>query len=316
MTDENGPEKRIARRQPSRAAWLRRASDSLAARHRFYAVGSAALADFKENGLVRHNYYFTVNAFLGVLALFVAVTSLMGFLAETEFRRQLVEGMKSVMPILRGPPTRTLNVFEAYRGVVGIISFAFLLWASTRIFSALESGFAIIWRTKRRRYTHMMLVGLLMVAVIGSLFLVAYLVQSGFNTAWGALLDTRGVGYYLGVSIAKPVTGFLVDFFMFLFIYRVVTGVRPGLKKCAIASALAAALFLGTQYLLNLYFDYIYRVPVIYGTLATGIILILWMQLTGLITFYGAEVVYVLENDDAVRRHRERRLEAASGERG
>lgn len=110
-------------------------------------------------------------------------------------------------------------------------------------------------------------------------------------------------GYYFGVSLAKPLTGFLLDFLLFLFVYRVVTGVKPPLKICAKAAALAAALFLGTQYILNLYFDFVYRVPLIYGSLASGIILILWMQLTGMLTFYGAEVIYVLENEGLVLEH-------------
>ena len=93
---------------------------------------------------------------------------------------------------------------------------------------------------------------------------------------------------------------FVVDFLLFLFIYRVVKGLKLGSKSCAEVGALIRALFLAIQYLLNLYFDHVYKVPAIFGSLAIGIIRMLWMQLTGLLTFYGAELIYVLENGAAV----------------
>lgn len=290
-----------------RKAWLRRTGSRLVGRYRTVAVFSAALEDFHRNGLWLNNYYFTVNAFMGVLAMFVAVSSLMGFLAESEVKRQLVEGMKVVMPVLRGPADETVNVFESFRGTAGLISLLFLLWAATRIFSALERGFDIVWKQDKRRYARTLFTGLFMVMLTGSLFLLTLVVQFGFNGLWEELFESRGAGYYLGVSLAKPVIGMVMGFLMFMFIYRVVTGVRPRMKSCAAAAALAAALFLGSQYLLNLYFDTLYKVPVIYGSLASGIIVVLWMQWTGLITFFGAELIYMLDNPDRVGEYADRR---------
>ncbi len=295
----------MKKRLASLRAWLRHVNSALVREHRSYAVASAARADFLENRLRYHTYYFTVNAFMGVLALFVAVSSVMAFLPENEFKRQLVEAMKSIMPILRGRSTETLSVFKSF-GVLGIISIVFLVWTATRIFEALESGFSIVWKTDKRPFARRTLVGLFMVAVIGALFLLTFAVQFGFNRLLGAMFESRGVGYHLGVSLAKPVIGLLVDFVLFFFIYRVVTGVKPGRGNCARAATLVAPLFLGSQYLLNLYFDYIYKVPIIYGSLASGVILVLWLQMTGVVTFYGAEVVYVLENEDLVREHVEK----------
>ncbi|MBU1671818.1 MAG: YihY/virulence factor BrkB family protein [Actinobacteria bacterium] len=283
-------------------SWLRRTHSALVHRYRTYAVASAAHADFVDNRLRYHTYYFTVNAFMGVLALFVALSSFIALLPSNEFKRQLVEAIKSIMPIMRGSSAETLNVFKTF-GVLGILSILFLLWTATRISDALESGFTVIWKTEKRRFTGRMLVGLFMIAVIGVLFIVTSGVQFGLTRLLGAVFETRGVGYHLGTSLAKPIVGLLVDFLLFFFIYRVVTGVKPGWGNCARASIAVGALFLGSQYLLNLYFDHIYKVPLVYGSLASGVILVLWLQLTGVVTFYGAEVVYVLENENLVSEH-------------
>lgn len=261
-----------------------------------YAVLATAFEDFRRNDLRYHTYYFTVNAFMGVLALFMAVTSLTALLGDGEFKRQLIDGFSSLMPILRGDNGDFNSIFETFRGAAGIISLLFLVWAATRIFSALENGFGRIWGREKRRYSRMLLVGLLMITVVGALFVLTSAVQVGFDRFWSSLVGSHSVDYYLGVSVAKPLIGLLVDFLLFLFVYRVVTGARPSWRNCALGGILSAALFLGTQYVLNLYFDYIYKVPLIYGSLATGIMVILWMQATGLITFFGAELVYVLEN--------------------
>lgn len=300
--------KRLARLK----AWLKKTHDGLVERRRSYAVASAAQADFVRNKLRYHTYYFTVNAFMGVLALFVAVSSFISLLPQNEFKVQLVEGIKSIMPVMRGSSTETLNVFKAF-GALGVISILFLLWTATRISDALESGFGIIWGTERRGFGGRMLVGLFMIGVVGLLFLLAVGVQFTFNRLLGAVLETRGVGYHLGVSVVKPFIGLAVDFLLFFFIYRVIMPVKPRAGNCAKAALLAAALFLGSQYVLNLYFDYIYKVPVIFGSLASGVILVLWLQLTGIVTFYGAEVVYVLEDEERVPRGEPEEAPAVAG---
>lgn len=276
------------------SAWLAKTNAFLENKYRSYAVLSSAAADFRKNDLRYHTYYFTVNAFIGVLAMFVAVTSLIALLGQTEFKAHLVDGIKSLMPILRGSSDEVLNVFESFNGAAGIISLLFLIWAATRIFNALASGFDIIWARPKRSYAHTLAVGFLMVVALGALFLAATGVLFGFNRLWGEVVQRNGVSYYLGSAVARPVIAYLIDLLLFLLLYRFLTGVKPAMKDCVKAAALAAALFLASQYVLNLYFDYVYKVPLIYGSLASGIVVMLWMQLTGMIAFFGAEVVFVL----------------------
>lgn len=294
---------------------LGRTHSRLVSRWRWYAVLSAALDDFMAKDLRYHNYQFTFYSFLGVMALFVAVSSLLGFLAESEVKRQLIEGMEEVMPILRGPDDGSVNIFREYRGWMGAISLLFLLWTSTNIFVAMERGFNVIFGLKARKYGRSLMVGLLMVLVIGALFLLTLEVQLSFNGLWGELFEERGAGYYAGVAVAKPLIALSVDFLMFFFIYRVVTGVHSGFKHCATAAGLAGGLFLAGQYLLSFVLVYLYRVPEEYGSLANGIIVIMWMQWTGLITFYGAEVINALRDDSLVRRYVERTIESTGGSR-
>ncbi|MHB8895864.1 MAG: YihY/virulence factor BrkB family protein [Candidatus Geothermincolia bacterium] len=282
---------------------MTRKSDALAVRSRFFAVLSTSLEEFKRNELRYHTYYFTVNAVIGVLALCVAITSFIGLLGDVEFKRQLLLGIKSILPILRGHSDESFDVFRKVGVTAGIISMLFLVWAATRIFNALGHGFGIIWGTPQRRYSHMVLVGLLMIFIMGTLFLLSSAVQFSFFKLWGYAVDEGTAGYYAGLSLLRPLTGFLMDFLLFFFIYRIVTRAKPSLRNCAKGAALIAVLFLGSQYVLNLYFDYVYKVPLIYGSLASAIILILWMQLTGILTFYGAEVVHSLENEDLIREH-------------
>lgn len=301
----------LYRRLASRpAGFFRRVHRYLVGNYRFYAAGSTALADYKANDITHQNYYFTVNAFLGALALIVVVTSLLAFLPGAEFKRQVNEGISNIMPILSGPEDASLNLLNNYQGIMGILSLGFLVWAGTRLSDALVGVFGIIWRTGRRPYTKKKLVGFLMIVVIGMLFLLTTFVQLGFNTLWASLFETKGVDYYLGVSLAKPIIGFLINFLLFLFIYRVVPGKKSSVKHCAAGAVLAAVLFLGSQYILLLYINFVEEMPRVYGSLASGIIVMLWMQLTGMVIFYGAELVYVLENGHMVLEHRDEVIHA------
>lgn len=304
----------VGRRAGARVAGrLRRTHAALVRRYRPYAIASAALADFREQRLGYHTHYFTFNAFLGTLAIFVTVTSLMGLLPHGGVKTQLEDAILTVMPIFRGPPDRTMDVFHNYQGIIGAVSIAFLLWTGTRIFDALENGFGIIWRVGRgKRYALKKGLGLGLIVVIGVLFFVTFEVMLGFSAFWGAVVGSQGAAYEAGVGVARPVIGLLAGFLMFLIIYRVLPGVKPGIGSCARAGCVAAVLFLGSQYVLNVYFDVLYDVPLIYGSLASGIVLILWLQLVGMVTFYGAEIAYHLEEGELVRRYVVRHGEAGA----
>jgi uncharacterized BrkB/YihY/UPF0761 family membrane protein len=63
--------------------------------------------------------------------------------------------------------------------------------------------------------------------------------------------------------------------------------------------------FLAIQYLLAFYFGHISNMPSVYGSIATVIVLILWLHITGMIIFLGAEIIHAMSDEELVEEHRQ-----------
>jgi membrane protein len=274
---------------------------------RWFAITSAAAEDFWVKKMYYYSGNFTYNAFLAVIAMLVALSALVGLLAGSKnLSEEFIKTLKSLVPIFGTTPQKTLDTMKTYKSVAGVIGIIGLIWTGTKIFSAMEWGFCEIWGSKKRSYAKKKVFGLLLISIIGLLFLVAFLVQFGFTAFWKWAVGTSGAAYETGAFVVKPIIGFAVNFLLFLVIFKIVPTVRNSWNDIAIGAVVSAALFLGMQYLLAFYFGSISKVPSVYGSVSTVLILLIWLHVTGMITFFGAAIIYVTQHEELVEEHRRR----------
>ena len=277
---------------------------------RWFAIISAAAEDFWAKKMYYFTGNFTYNAFLAIIALLVAISALIGLLASSAtLSEEFVKTLKNVVPIFGTTPQKTLDAMKTYRGVAGVVGLVGLVWTGTKIFGAIEWGFCEIWGSRRRSYARKKIFGTLLISITGLLFLGAFLVQFGFNALWEWAVGSQGALNDIGAFVAKPLVGFVVNFLLFLVVYKIVPTIRQEWKDVAVGAAVSAAVFLGIQYLLAFYFGSISRLPSIYGSVSTVIILLVWLHLTGMITFFGEEIIYVRQNEELLAEHRKRASE-------
>jgi len=77
--------------------------------------------------------------------------------------------------------------------------------------------------------------------------------------------------------------------------------VKQQLKKTAMGALVSALLFLAMQYLLAFYFSSVSNIPNVYGSIATAVIMVVWLYVTGLIVFFGAGMIYVMQDEELSR---------------
>jgi membrane protein len=274
---------------------------------RWFAIASAAVEDFWTKKMYYYTGNFTYNGFLAVLALLVALFALIGLLAGSKnLSDEFIKTLKSVVPIFGTTPEKTLDAMRTYRSVAGVIGIIALIWTGTKIFGALEWGFCEIWGSPKRSYARKKVFGLLLISIIGLLFLGVFLVQFGFTAFWEWAVGSYGAVYDTGVFVVKPIISFVMNFLLFLVIFKIVPTVRNSWRDCWVGAAVSAALFLGLQYLLGFYFGSISKIPSVYGSVSTVLILLIWLHVTGVIIFYGAEIIYVTKNEALLEEHRRR----------
>jgi YihY family inner membrane protein len=302
---------RIREKTLERASSIEQAAGTVYARlvreRRWFVVISAALSDFWEKKMYYFTGYFTYNAFLAFLALVIAVSAIVGFVGRTwpSTQTQIKGAMSGIIPIFGGTPKQATDAMIQYRNVIGVIGFFALLWTGTKIFGSLEWGFCQIWESKRRSFARGKLIGLVMVTAIGVVFIVSLAVQFAFAAVWGWMVGKEGAAFTAGTAIVKPLIGLAVNFLLFWFIYQVVPTVKQSLKRSAVGAIISAVFFLGIQYVLAFYFGHISHMPSVYGSVTTVVVLILWLHITGMIIFLGAEIIHAISDEELVEAHRQ-----------
>jgi membrane protein len=94
------------------------------------------------------------------------------------------------------------------------------------------------------------------------------------------------------VNIINIVVGFLVTLFLFAAMFKILPDVELQWKSVWIGAAVTAALFTLGKYILTFYFD-IFNPSSAFGAAGTVILLLLWINYTCQIIFFGAEFTKV-----------------------
>jgi membrane protein len=212
---------------------------------------------------------------------------------------------KTLMPVIGGTPGQAINALTQYRNVLGAVSFIALIWTGTKIFGALELGFCQIWGIPKRKFARGKVLGIIFITVIGLLFLASIVALFAFTAFWGWAVGKQGALFDTGNMIFKPIVSLAFNFALFLFVFQVVPPVKQQLKKTAMGALVSALLFLAMQYLLAFYFSSVSNIPNVYGSIATAVIMVVWLYVTGLIVFFGAGMIYVMQDEELLKEHKE-----------
>jgi len=203
-----------------------------------------------------------------------------------------------VAPALDPKITKNLADIIQGRQIVGIIGFIGLLWLSTWVFGSLQIAFNIVFRVEKGRG---MLPGigidLLMILLAGILLLLSMFLSS----AIAALQVFRGrIPVMIGPTvqwILRYALPFIFTFCMFFLIYKIIPNKRLHFKSALKAALVTGLLWELTKHLFTWYVFHIARYTVIYGSLNTLVLFVLWVYYSSMIVVVGGEFAYFLEED-------------------
>ncbi|MBN8457176.1 MAG: YihY/virulence factor BrkB family protein [Verrucomicrobia bacterium] len=221
--------------------------------------------------------------------------------------RLLIESMSSEVALLAPGfvPTLTevLEGFINHRQVVGWTGVVVLLFFSSLAFRVLEDAFAIIFHRplptlKRRFWVSAMMPYLFILIVAAGLIAI---------TSINALLELRG-----GILAKFPqlneaiqriggpliyVTGLLMLVLLFTLLYKIMPVAKVRFHRALAGGLTAAALWEITRHVLIAYYTRVSIVNVVYGSIATVIIVLVTMEIVALILLLGAQVIADLQRN-------------------
>lgn len=167
------------------------------------------------------------------------------------------------------------------------------LWSSGKGMQALINGLNTIYHVKEtrnwlvNRIYSMFYMFLFVLALIASLLLLVmgnriHVLISGYVPFLGNV-----IGRILG---AKTFLVFVMLFFVFLVLYRYLPNRRASLKSQVPGAFLTAAAWSVFSYLFSLYFTFFPDFSIMYGSLSTLILVMVWLYFCMNLLLYGAEI--------------------------
>jgi membrane protein len=205
---------------------------------------------------------------------------------------------RDVAPALDPKIMSNLTDVIQNRRIVGIVGFVGLLWFSTWVFSSLQIAFNIVFQVEKSRgMLRGIGIDLLMILLTGILLLVSMILSSVVTFLQGY---QGQIPVAIGPTvqwILKYLLPFFLTFGMFFFIYKIIPN-----KEVHSKSALQAALFTSllwelAKHLFGWYVLTLARYSIVYGSLSTLVVFVLWVYYSSTILIVGAEFAYFLEED-------------------
>jgi YihY family inner membrane protein len=239
--------------------------------------------------------YYTL---LSIVPMFALILVVLSQLIEPQRLLEITQQyLALVAPGRTAPLMAQIEVFLDNWKLVGVVGLAVMLFFSSLAFTVLENAMSVIFHhrvTIRRRhflvsailpYCYMLLLGLgLLVVSVVSSSLDAMEKTGTPIFAAHLLLDDHGARlmYALGV---------IGEVLLLTSLYLVMPVGRLAWRHALVGGVTAALLWELTRHVLVWYFSTLSFVNVVYGTLATSVVILLSLEAAALILLLGAQVI-------------------------
>ena len=241
--------------------------------------------------------YNTVLAVVPALAMLFAIARGFGF--QNLLQSELFRYFPAQRQALESALSYVDNYLsQASQGVFIGIGLIFLLWTLISLMSNVEDTFNHVWgitnkRSLQRKFTDytalFLLLPVLMVCSAGISIFMSDAVQRMFEGNPLSPMMHRLLGFMPTV----------ISWLIFTAAYCLIPNTKVRFKHALFAGVLAGTLFQATQWLFVTGQVYVSKYNAIYGSFAFLPLMLVWMQLSWLITLSGAVLTYACQNFDS-----------------
>ena len=246
--------------------------------------------------------YYTLLSIIPVFALVLIVLS--QFIEQALLLETVSTVLAMAAPIRSEVLTTHLEVFLSHWKVIGTMGILFLLFFSALAFKVLEDSISMIFfhrhKTQHRHFLVSVMLPYVYILLLAAGFLVVSLMAGWLHQHSS---DTPNL---IGIDINMTSTtttilyllGLLGEVLLLTSIYLVMPVGRLAWSHALVGGIVATLLWEGTRRVLVWYFSTLSFVSVIYGSLATTIIILLSFEFAAIILLLGAQVIAEYERID------------------
>jgi membrane protein len=233
--------------------------------------------------------YYTFLSFIPFIILLLSLIKYINVDKDT-----LAQVFEAILPSIM--KNSVLDIIqEMYSKSIEAISISaiFLLWSASKSFFALNKGLYSVYNKKDENYIFLLIKGVVG-AILALLLVIAILVLILFgNSIETAIRENFGkLNGILDVLLAgKSVFLITIMFFIFLFVYKFSANKENrSFKKCMFGAGFTAISWYLISFFFSIYVNIFTNFSIIYGSLATIIIILMWLYSIIYAIFLGAEI--------------------------
>jgi membrane protein len=261
---------------------------------------------YRQNGDVNQAAAIALYAILSFIPLFILTMLVIShfFGAHPEVQQEMVAGFRSFHPFFSGELMSQLGRIEEKRQVLGWVGFLSLVWSAAMIFGVIETALNMIFRSSSTR----------------NYFLSKLLATAMIPLAWAVGIASVGITYVATLLAEQPIVNviipegmtvlhglilsylipFLIVVLFAMAVYRIIPTRKITFTSAVVGSVVFAVLMEMAKHFFTWYVAHYTRYNVIFGSLETVVILVIWVFYVALIFLFCAELIASYERRDLI----------------
>jgi YihY family inner membrane protein len=190
-----------------------------------------------------------------------------------------------------------LRHFVEHREVLGWVLGATLIFFSSLAFTVLENAMSIIFhhrvKVRRRHFLVSAILPYCYILFLGAGVLAVSLVAGALDALGERSIEFLGRSWSLGgvSGVALYLVGVAGEILIVTSVYLVMPVGRLSFRHALIGGAVAAVLWEATRHFLVWYYARLSQIGVVYGSLATAIVVLLSLEIGAALLLFGAQVI-------------------------
>lgn len=242
-------------------------------------------------------------AFFSIFPLILALIALFSLIGEpTDVQERIVKAVGTYLPGSTELVAENVRSVIENRGSAGVIAVLSLLWSASAFFTAVRKSINRAWNVEKDRsflgqkvveFTLILVVAILLFVSIGFTFISSFLddVLSLYLRAGNGFIDERVLSLPLtALNFGLALLPVLLTFFIFVALYRFIPNTTVRISDVWLAALVAAILFEIAKWSFVWYVTNFARYNLVYGSLASVIVLLFWAYVSTVILLLGAEM--------------------------
>ncbi len=255
-----------------------------------------SISSFKEDGCLNLSAAIAFYAILSFIPFLYLLVSLVGLFvgAKGEILPKVSLYISQLIPFISKSVLNEVGRINLGSGIFAWFAIVFMLWASTLIFDSIEFSLKRVFKAEHvRPFWISKIMSLLFVPVVG----LAFIFLQIFNLAIDAFIRINNyfgftlVPFFLNNIGLKYIFPLLLAFLFLTALYAIVTPGRIFLREAMIGGLICAIMLEVAKHIFGWMIIHNPNFGLVYGSLNTIILMILWIFYASAIFLFCAEII-------------------------